>query len=113
MAVRLLVYLVCDSLAVHVGKYLEANAQVPLETVLVYGRPEISQNDVEDLDVLACSLDTATAVRAMGWDGDIIGVLTREPNAGTRMRMIKLGVHHRLLFPQFRPVHTPQSSRVA
>ncbi|MEI6144266.1 MAG: hypothetical protein WCP91_01560 [Candidatus Berkelbacteria bacterium] len=107
---KLLIHLVNPRFASAVAEDLKLSPSAEsLEIQIAANRPEISLADLDGVDALVCSLDTATAVRAMGWNGLLTAALTREPSQAVDERMIGLGIKYWQVFPQFRSFHMPQA----
>lgn len=107
---KLLIHLVNHRLATAVADDLKSSPSAEsLEIQIVANRPEISLADLDGADALVCSLDTATAVRSMGWGGLLTAALTRKPSHAVEERMIGLGIMYWQVFPQYRLFHMPQA----
>lgn len=109
MSKTLLVFLIDGRFAQKVLQDMVMAAEVPVSVRIRAEQSEITAEDLEQVEVIACSLDTATHVRRLGWEGTILGVLTWKPNAGTIGRMATLGITQHEVYRQFRPFHTPQA----
>ena len=113
MAATLLVFLIDGRCAKKVLEDLIMAAQgVPVNVKLAVEQPEITPEDLEGVNFVACSLDTATHVRRLGWKGPILGVLTQKPNDDTLRRIALLRIKQHEVYPQFRPFHMPEESAV-